>query len=118
MSRRAHAIHVIRAINPLEPHSQPFVGIRYARRSFIVVSLKNGFMNEPGCSSTKSQLPSFFSFLSLFVSLCICFSLSLCYESNERTARIETGRDGNECLTSGFESFISILNNACKYTRT
>lgn len=34
MSPRARAIHVIRAINPLEPHSRPFVGIM-GPRSFI-----------------------------------------------------------------------------------
>lgn len=38
LSRRARAIHVIRAINPLEPHSRPFLGIR-PPRSFIEVSL-------------------------------------------------------------------------------
>lgn len=38
LSRHARAIHVIRAINPLEPHSRPFLGIR-PPRSFIEVSL-------------------------------------------------------------------------------
>ena len=39
VAARARAIHVIRAINPLEPHSRPFVGIRgppFVHRGFAI----------------------------------------------------------------------------------